>query len=84
MNEESGGLDAMAAFDLAPAFIEYHQITRGHFGPVQPLGIDQEMPGAARDLHAEMVADAFAETQPVRPAQRRGEVDTRLLLGRDH
>jgi hypothetical protein len=78
VDEERGGLDAVSALDLAAGGVHHHQVARRHFRPVQALRVDQEMAGAPGDLQAEVIADALAVAEPVRPAQRRRQIDPRF------
>src|SRR5262249_12264050 len=84
VNEEGGGLDAVAAVNLAPGGIHYDEVARRDLGPVQALRIDEEISRTPRDLQAEVVADALAITEPVGPAQRSGKVDARFKLALVH
>jgi hypothetical protein len=45
---------------------------------VQPLRVDQEAIRRARNRQAEVIADAFVETQPRSPSQSGGQINSRL------
>ncbi|MNX72467.1 hypothetical protein D3C86_1038220 [compost metagenome] len=74
MNKHGRGLDVVAASELVAVRIDQHDVFRLHFMPHQAARIEQEMIRIARQRHAEVVADAFAQAVCSRGPQRQREV----------
>jgi hypothetical protein len=59
--------------------IRQHEVARADLTPVEPMRIDEELPPIGLNGTAEVVIDAFIQSEPLRPAEGGGEVDSVLL-----
>jgi hypothetical protein len=62
VDEHGRGFDLVATGELLAVGVDQHDVVGLDFVPHQAAGIQQEMIGVAGQRHAEMVADAFAES----------------------
>lgn len=81
MNEKRGGFHSSFSIKDVSLGVNSHYIAGGDLRPVKSLGVDQILILRARRRQAEVIAHAFAQSQPVGPAQRGGQVDLGLLQG---